>query len=106
MKISGKKPGVSANSSITKPGDATGAKAKKAAPTGKAAEGDKIDISSRAKDLMHVKNLLDAVPDIRSEMVVRLKSDIDSGNYYVDAGKVAEKMIERALMNVIKHKKV
>jgi len=50
------------------------------------------------------KSLLDSVPDVRTEKVGRLKSDIERGNYHVDAGKVAERMIERAVRDAL-HKK-
>ncbi len=64
-------------------------------------EGDKKDISAKAKDLNAIAGLLDAVPEIRSELVIRLKEEIEKGNYDVDAEKVAEGMIERALHNLL-----
>jgi negative regulator of flagellin synthesis FlgM len=105
MKINGKKPGgVRTCSSAKRPGDLR--RRKKICQCGKAAESDKMDSSSKDNNLLHIKNFLDSVPDIRSEMVIRLKAEVESGSYYVDAGKVAEKMIERALRNVINTKKV
>jgi negative regulator of flagellin synthesis FlgM len=108
MKKNGKKPGgvggVRSGCSGNKPGDV--GQVKNACTCGKTAESDKTDGSSNAKDLMYVKNLLDNVSEIRSEMVIRLKAEVESGSYYVDAGKVAEKMIEKALRNAINSKKV
>lgn len=64
-------------------------------------EGDKKDISAKAKDLNAIAELLDAVPEIRAEMVIRLKTEIEKGNYDVDAEKVAEGMVERALQTML-----
>lgn len=66
---------------------------------------DSVALSPKAMQLNRSKALLDNVPEIRGEMVVRLKTDIESGDYNVDAGKVAEKMIERALINTLHTKK-
>jgi len=105
MKIGGKKE-VSAdtcikkanqNEQLKKPG--TGA-----AP-GARTGGDCVALSPRAMELNKAKSLLDNVPEVRGEMVVRLKADIDSGDYSVNAGKVAEKMIERALIDSLHAKK-
>lgn len=103
MKINGKKPSVGTSSGVQQAGG--GVNGKKGAP-GKPSEGDRIDISSKARELNRVKKMLESVPEVRSDMVVRLKTDVERGNYHVDAGKVAEKMIERALKNALYSKKV
>jgi len=105
MKIGGKKSGVRTDSYVKKTGDKagaqnTGATAKQSSPAG-----DNVEFSSRALELNRAKGLLDTIPDVRGEMVVRLKTDIERGDYSVDAGKVAEKMIERALRNALYAKK-
>ncbi|MBI5344096.1 MAG: flagellar biosynthesis anti-sigma factor FlgM [Deltaproteobacteria bacterium] len=102
MKIDGKKPGVGTENYVKKVGEAAAGKKSESA---KAPAGDKVDISTTGRELNRVKNLLGSVPEIRGEMVVRLKADIESGDYQVDAGKVAEKMIERALLNSLTMKK-
>ncbi len=108
MKIGGKK-GVGTgsfikktkdNSQLNKPGG-PGAQGAGPSPGGS----DNVDLSPRAMELNNAKLLLEGVPEVRGEMVVRLKTDIDSGNYNVDAGKVAEKMIERAVKDSIYSKK-
>ncbi|MBI5587079.1 MAG: flagellar biosynthesis anti-sigma factor FlgM [Deltaproteobacteria bacterium] len=104
MKIGGKKPGVGTDNYVKKAGVPAGAG--KPGSAGKSASrGDNVDISSKAQELRRANGLLDTVPDVRGEMVVRLKTDIERGDYSVDAGKVAEKMIERALRNALYAKK-
>ena len=104
MKIGGKKTGVGTDNYVKKAGEHTGAG--KTGGAGKpASHGDNVEISPRAQELRRAKGLLDTVPDVRGEMVVRLKTDIERGDYSVDAGKVAEKMIERALRNALYAKK-
>ena len=104
MKISGKKPGgIGANNAINRAGDSTNVK-KNDGLEGGPSSSDNVDISSRARQMNRAKSLLDSVPDVRTEKVGKLKSDIERGNYHVDAGKVAERMIERAVRDAL-HKK-
>jgi flagellar biosynthesis anti-sigma factor FlgM len=104
MKIGGKKPGVRTDNYVRKTGGSSGGNKTGAAGKG-ASSGDNVEISSKAQEYIRAQGLLDSVPDVRGEMVVRLKTDIESGDYSVDAGKVAEKMIERALRNALQTKK-
>lgn len=104
MKIGGNRPGIGTNQSLNSTGNKETAK-KGEAGAGQSTSGCSVDISSRAREFGKIKGMLDAVPDVRGEMVVRLKTDIDSGGYAVDAGKVAEKMIERAIRSSLYAKK-
>lgn len=103
MKIGGKRTRVGAGNYVNKTGD--NGPVRKIDSGGKAQAGDSVDISSKALEINKAKGLLESVPDVRGEMVVRLKTDIEHGGYNVDAGKVAEKMIERALRNALYSKK-
>lgn len=62
---------------------------------------EKVDLSSRAKDIQRVKQLLNQLPDVREARVQELKSQIDSGRYTIDTGKVADKMVSEALIDII-----
>lgn len=104
MKIGGKKPGgIATDTFVKKTGD-SGKAGKSGTLGGGTSSADNVDISSRAREMNRAKGLLDSVPDMRTEKVVRLKTDIERGAYHVDAGKVAEKMIERAVRDAL-HKK-
>lgn len=105
MKIGGKK-GVSTDTGIKKANknEQSGKPVTNGtAPAGSG--GDCVALSPRAMEMNRAKGLLENVPEVRGEMVVRLKADIESGDYSVDAGKVAEKMIERALLDTIHTRK-
>lgn len=101
MKIGGKKPGITSTGNVGRPGDFSGVKKQEPQDKPSAGQGDNVNISSRAKELNKLKGMADSTPDVRSDMVVRLKTQIENGDYSVDAGKVAEKMIERALRDII-----
>lgn len=104
MKIGGKKPEVGSSHAVK--GEAGKDQVKKQdTGAGRLSTGDNVDISPRARELGRAKQMLDSVPEVRGEMVVKFKTDIDSGGYNVDAGKVAEKMIERAIRNSLYTKK-
>ncbi|MBW7956358.1 MAG: flagellar biosynthesis anti-sigma factor FlgM [Deltaproteobacteria bacterium] len=104
MKIGGKKPGgVGTDNYVKKAGES--GNVKKGGNSGGAASGDSVDISPKAREFQRAKSLLDSVPDMRVEKVVKLKNEVDQGSYEVDAGKVAEKMIERAVRDALQAKK-
>lgn len=105
MKIGGKKPGsVGTDNFVKKTGEGGGNVRKNDAPGGQST-GDSVDISTKARELNRAKGLLESVPDIRTEKVVKLKTEVELGSYEVDAGKVAEKMIERAVRDALQGKK-
>ncbi len=103
MKIGGKK-GVTTDF-VKKAGEAGQANKPQAPGKTPAPGSDNVDISPKARELNRAKGLLEAVPDVRVDAVGRIKTDIERGDYNVDAGKVAEKMIERALRDALESKK-
>ncbi len=92
MKINGKKAGGSAENSVKTSGNKD--KIKKA--------GDTPGLSKKAGGSSRVK-MLESIS--RGAKVVKLKSDIEQNAYTVDAGKVAEKMIVKAIRDSIYSKK-
>lgn len=103
MKIRGKKPGVEANKYVSKQRGTT--PASKSVGVHKASEADNVNISPKAKELNRIKSMVQSVPEVRGKRVIRLKTDIANGDYNIDAEKVAEKMIERALKDTINSNK-
>lgn len=61
---------------------------------------EKISLSIEAKDIQRIKQILDQAPDIREEKVLELKNMIDKGNYRVNPGKIAEKIVGDSLINL------
>lgn len=54
---------------------------------------DRVELSANSVDVQKIKEVLDATPSVRAEKVQALKEQIERGEYQVDAGKVAEKML-------------
>ena len=62
---------------------------------------ERVDLSAEAKDFQRIRQILDETPDVREEKVRELKDRIESGNYAVDSGKVAAKMLGESLIDTI-----
>ena len=58
----------------------------------------KIEFSDNAKIYMQAIEAVKSAPDVRFEKVAELKAAIESGNYKVDAVKIAEKMLRSHLV--------
>ena len=63
-----------------------------------AAKGDSVQISSQAKELQAAREAIQKMEDVDHEKVARIKAQIEAGTYKVDAAKVADKMLEDALL--------
>ncbi len=93
MEISGK---ISPATNITKARQA-------AKPPGKptaapAAKGDRVELSAQAREMMAARKAIAAMDDMDHEKVARVKAQIKAGTYKVDAGKIADKMIDESLI--------
>lgn len=56
-----------------------------------------VSLSSRAKDIAKINEIVKSSPDIRTEKVEKLKNEIEKGTYSVDAKDVAEKILKEIL---------
>ncbi|WP_051585831.1 flagellar biosynthesis anti-sigma factor FlgM [Caldanaerobius polysaccharolyticus] len=56
---------------------------------------DSVTISSEGQFLHKAMQTLKSVPDVREDVVARLKQSIEAGKYTVDAGKIAGMIIDR-----------
>ena len=56
---------------------------------------DQVHISSAGKDFQIAKQAVANASDIREDKVAELKTRVDSGNYQVDAGDFASKLLEK-----------
>jgi len=80
---------------------ASKSEANKSAGATSAAVIEKVDLSSKAKDIQKIKKIVDETPEIREGKVQELKRQIDNGVYSVDSGKLAEKMVGESLLDII-----
>ena len=58
---------------------------------------DEVVLSSEAQGLQQQIATIKALPDVRQDKVAELSRRIESGQYQVDAAKLADQMIGRAL---------
>jgi negative regulator of flagellin synthesis FlgM len=73
----------------------------KPAGGGTAITTEKVELSTKAQEYQRIRQILDQVPDVREEKVQELKTRIESGNYQIDAGKLATKMLGESLIDTI-----
>lgn len=59
---------------------------------------DEVLLSENAVQFVMFKGRLSSLPDVRSDKVAELRSQIQSGDYEVDSEKVADKLIEETLL--------
>jgi negative regulator of flagellin synthesis FlgM len=62
---------------------------------------EKVDLSAKAKDIQKIKQIVEQTPDVRADKVQALKHQIETGNYQVDAAKVAENLVKQSLIDII-----
>jgi negative regulator of flagellin synthesis FlgM len=74
-----------------------------AAPTresGRSAEGaagsaqDSVTVSSRAQELAALREAVESSPEVRRELVEKLRDEISSGRYRVDGTRIASALLE------------
>jgi flagellar biosynthesis anti-sigma factor FlgM len=73
----------------------------KTAGSGATVATERVDLSTKAKDFQRIQQILEKIPDVRQGQIQELKERIESGNYTVDAEKVAAKMVGESLIDTI-----
>ena len=56
-----------------------------------------VDISTSAKEVRRITELIKDLPDVRADRVQELKAQIENGTYHVSSEDIADLMIRRAL---------
>jgi negative regulator of flagellin synthesis FlgM len=59
----------------------------------KTSASDRVDISSKAREIAEIMSVLSQMPDIRAEKVAEIKKAIESGNYDINPAKIAESIL-------------
>ena len=62
--------------------------------TNKTGQSDQVHLSGKAREMDQLKEIINQMPEIRSEKIEALKKSIAEGSYIVDASKIAKRMIE------------
>lgn len=65
-------------------------------------QSDRVNLSSGAKEISRIHEILAQTPDVRADRVAHLKMAIAQGTYEVKGDKIAEKMVEHHLLNTVK----
>ena len=60
-------------------------------------KGDRVILSSLAKEIRDIKKLVNSVPDIRERKIAEIKEKIENGSYKIDSDEVAFKLIKESL---------
>lgn len=60
----------------------------------KTTSGDKVDISTRSKEIADIMSAVNQLPDVRAAKVEEIKKSVDAGTYSIDPLKVAEKILK------------
>ena len=55
---------------------------------------DRVDISSRSKEIADIMSAADQLPEVRDSKVREIKQRVDAGTYTVDPRKVAELILK------------
>ena len=59
-----------------------------------APRGDGIEISPRAREIAGLRAALDALPDVRAQLVEALRAEIATGAYRADSLRIADAMLD------------
>lgn len=62
---------------------------------------EKVDLSTKARDIQQIKSALAKLPEIREEKVRDLKEAIEAGTYNVSGEKIAGKMVGESLLDIL-----
>lgn len=64
-------------------------------------KGDSVNLSSRSKEFAKARTEVDRTAEIRAEKVEALRAKVLAGEYKVDSDKVAEKMVDEHLSELL-----
>ncbi len=67
---------------------------------GSAAPEEKVNLSTKARDIQQLRDAINQLPDVREDKVRELKDQVEKGAYDVNGQKVAEKMVAESLLDI------
>ncbi len=71
----------------------------KEAGVAKGAEADRVNVSEKARTAAVLKAKIKETPEVRTELVERIKAQIEAGKYNVDPKKIAEKLLKSKVLD-------
>ena len=67
---------------------------------GSAVPDEKVNLSTKARDIQQLKDAVSQLPDVREDKVNELKGQVEAGTYTVNGQKIAEKMVSESLLDI------
>lgn len=67
---------------------------------GSAAPEEKVNLSTKARDIQQLRDAVNQLPDVREDKVRELKDKVDKGAYDVNGQKIADKMVSESLLDI------
>ncbi|MCX8043191.1 MAG: flagellar biosynthesis anti-sigma factor FlgM [Desulfobacterota bacterium] len=64
-------------------------------------DGDHVELSDKAREFSRIKDVLETVPDVRSDKVKALSEAVERGTYTVDTRDVAGKIIRESIIDIL-----
>jgi negative regulator of flagellin synthesis FlgM len=68
---------------------------------GNAAPEEKVNLSTKARDIQQLRDAVGQLPDIREDKIRELKDQVDKGAYDANGQKIAEKMVSESLLDIL-----
>ncbi|MDJ0782882.1 MAG: flagellar biosynthesis anti-sigma factor FlgM [Desulfosarcinaceae bacterium] len=62
-------------------------------------QSDRVELSGQAKEVQQAMTVLKEMPEIRTELVDEISTQVDKGTYTVNGEKTAGHMLDEAFMN-------
>lgn len=59
-------------------------------------DGDKVELSDRAKQVQAASKIANSLPEVREDNIARIRNQIETGTYQIDANKIATAMLKEA----------
>jgi len=57
-------------------------------------QGDKVDISSKGKEVSDLMSVINQMPGVREDKIKAIQGALESGTYTINPSKIAEKMLK------------
>lgn len=102
MEIDGKNPLVGPNSSLHLiEVQSQRQRVQKTSEESPRSDNDRIELSVRSREILHLDEMIRSTPDIREAKVEQVRSAIENGTYNVKAEKIADKIIGGNLIDKV-----
>ncbi len=69
--------------------------------SGSGLQKDEVRLSQKVKKISEAKKVFNSIPDVRDDMVARLKQQIDNDTYKIEGEKIAFRMVKESLLNTL-----